>query len=381
LDELRNDAKVVYQDELMKQDGVTRVPGVVRHFDENQAFKLRGDLDIGGLKEQSAIRETIPYGDKLEEYKFFNRYAPGSMGESVSVADILKELGYRGGSRKLTDKQMEKFLPKLQEELRARFPKGFLLKDTQSSQSGGVFPKHTDDLTALNKLYKERDLGNMFDQRMKGIDNAAAMGPVYRDMQQEPGWAGRVLSIMQRSPEHVLAQEMLPIERKTGLRGSLADLLENPRSQEVRVHVERGQAIPELAMSRYDPLMHVFERDKLHGAAEFAQSIVDKLPAKYRNSNFGMDIAPMQGGGYRMIESNPSARSGVIRQHPIGSELLARQLTGRWSAPVSALGGGVAAAGGGAAGYLGGKALQARQQQQQQQQQQPLQDLKQTPLT
>jgi hypothetical protein len=256
------------------------------------------------------------------------------------------------------------------------------MKETQGVQSGGVFPKHTDDLTALRKLYMERDLGNVFDNRAKEYNLSGANTiELFRQMQQEPGWAGRVLDIMQKSPEHVLVQEMLPLERKTGLRASLADYLKNPSSQEVRVHVERGQAIPELAMSRYDPLMHVLERDKLHGAAEFAQSIVNKLPAKYRTGTFGMDIAPMQGGGYRLIESNPSPRSGLLTQHPLAPELHGRQMTGRWSAPVSALGGSVAAAGGGAAGYLGGKALQTRQQQQQQQQQQPVQDLKQTPLT
>jgi hypothetical protein len=360
IDRLRNDGNVLYGPELLAQTGKPqKVPGLVRHVWDTGTDKVTGAMNLGAGTAQKPIVDLLHGGDKAREAEFFSRYAPGAMGETLSLDKVLQEMGHSPRKGRIGRKRLEKLLPELQQHLRTRFPQGFVMKETRGVQSAGRFPTHKDDLLDLLNTYDQQNLGQVFQDKLNAVARSQAKNtnPVYREMQQTPGWSGRVLDQLRTSPDNVLVQEMLPIERKEGLRGTLADLLGNPRNQEIRVHVEGGRAVPELAVSRYDPLMHVFDRQKLTDAAAYAQSIIDKLPEEYRAANYAMDIAPVQTGGFKLVESNPTANSGLLSNVPLAPELLARQMTGRWGKHVAGAGAGAAAVGAGTAGALAGKGL------------------------
>jgi hypothetical protein len=171
---------------------------------------------------------------------------------------------------------------------------------------------------------------------------------------------------MAKNPGQALVQRKIKIQKPGAIRTALGEAIgANPISKELRVHVINGQVIPEMTFARFDPTVHVFDRQHLSGASEFAQKhIMDKMPKHMRNSSFNMDIAPLEGGGYRMIESNPGSNSGIIdvRKNPFAGAMMRKGLTGQWGKEVAGAGAAVGAGAVGAGAYGIAKAKQEPEQ-------------------
>jgi len=322
------------------------VPGAVRQFGPFEEAWVKGRKHTGAGGKMEALEERIGE-DKWKEYQFFQRHAPGSMPETVNVGGVIKDLGYKKIPK--GKKQRAQLLDELQAELRQRYPEGFIMKELGGVQSGGIFPTHKSEFSKLHQQFGESGLEKPIEQMWAGTYpgadklNASDIDKIIAGWKQDPSYAGRVLQNIMKDPRSAIVQRNVNIEKPGFLRRMVGKAMGQPASKEVRVHVEGGRAIPELAVPRFDPTMGFMEPGKVRGAAEHAQGIIDKLPKTYGNTGtFAMDIAPLEGGGYTLIEANPGGQSGLLFRDPTAGPKLRKALTGRWG-PGAA--GGMAAAG------------------------------------
>lgn len=331
---------VIYKRELQ---GKVNVPGGVRYQTPSAMRLVIGDAAGGSTFEDYDLDRML--FDKFHEYSFFDKHAPGAMPASENVGDVLKGMGKSRDY--IPEAQRAETFGALREELKKKFPKGFLLKELDGLQSGGRFPTESDDFDALFNRYLQKVKDGGFtipDSAGTPLERQDWM----RKFQADPDFSGRVLRQASNDPREVMVQEKLPLEKLTGIRAWLNKALgQNNMSKELRVHVENGVATPELTTSRFDILGSVLNRKGQREAAQYAQSIIDKLPEKQRAGTFAMDIAPIQGGGYKLIESNPTGRSGLLFTDPRMAANMFKHYTGQHSQAVAGLG---AAAGGLAAG-------------------------------
>lgn len=329
---------VRYTSEL--RDKIPHVPGVVMHDQPGQQW-AHGDINLVANAAADHASEVFHGGDKLREWQIFNHVAPGAMARSEGVADVLAGLGHdvghpdprRGGQqagafRRVMSENGERrggMFDALEAKLRERYPHGYLLKDNNASATGGKFPSDAHHL---------RDL-------------AAGDGP-----------AARTLVNVVKDPRSVMVQEKLPLAQGSWLDRQLARVKGLPATQEVRVHVMNGAVVPHLTVPRFAPTMAVTGRATMRGADAYARDLVGKLPEELRQGSYAMDVAPLQGGGYKLIESNPGYRSGFMSpgNMPLIGPKSHKAFTGQHSQAVAGLG---AAAGAGVAA-LGARAVAKR---------------------
>jgi len=345
-----------------------RAKGVVRLSDPEDKGFITGQRTVGNDPAHEEIVDRIG-ASKIEEANFFQKYAPGSMGRSESVKDILARLGH--SSMPQDAEGQHAMLAKLQDHLRESYPKGFVMKDVAGYRSNGRFPSEEHNFNDLRRQFKEDKLPEMMARVHSGEI------PEYEGipkMTAYPSYSGRVLEGLINNPESAMVQEKINIRQPEGIRKWVAEALHNPNSDnywrrsihpsnEMRVHVEGGAAIPELTIPRYDPTMYLTDSGTLARATEFAQNTVNQFPEKYRGMSYAMDVVPTAEGGFKMIESNPGGASGFLYPDvmPSSGPILRRQLTGRWGnasagamagAGATALGTGVGAATAAASPYL-----------------------------
>lgn len=314
------------------------VPGVVRHFGPRGAKAFSGDVNVGLNQDMPTL---VGAGrDKMKEYNFFNEHAPGSMSPSESLSDVLKTLGYASVPK--GPKARARMFDELQTHLKGKYDKGFLLKDTNGVQSGGFFPDETDNFNSLLTRYRNSGLA----QKTKEMRRAAnGDSNKLNDMMEklrntgDGAYSGRVLHKAVRDPSKVMVQEK--IQRAPG------------GNREYRVHVENGQVLPSLVSTRFLEPGSILNRKEQLEAARHAQEWVNKLPGKYRQGTFGMDVMPSADNGFKLVESNPSGRSGLLGLLPHSGVVLHKHYTGQHGVPVAA---GMAAAGAAGAGLAAGGA-------------------------
>lgn len=311
----------------MRSGGAARIPGAVMHNLPGEQF-ARGNVDLIANPASDAVSSAFDYGNKMREYELFNHFAPGSMAKSESVSNVLSELGHDLGHRDPSRhaKQVEAFrrhmsdnsarrrdmLEGLEGKLREKYPKGYLLKDVDASATGGKFPSDAHNLREL----------------------ATGDGP-----------AAQTMVNAVKDPRSVMVQEKLPLAQGTWLDRQFAKIRGLPATKEVRVHVMNGAVVPELTTARFSPTMHVLDRDKLHGANDYARDLMSKLPEGLREGTYAMDVAPLVGGGYKLVESNPGYRSGFLSagNNPLIGVQSHKAFTGRHSQAVAGLGAGIGA--------------------------------------
>lgn len=340
-----------YKDELRRtaaknKGQLPHIPGAVMHDLPGEQL-ARGNVDL--ISNRAADEATSHFGnqDKWREYQIFNQFAPGAMAPSSNIRDVLSELGYQVGHKnpELRAKQYEAFrkqmaanpkareemLNKLQGRLKEKYGPGYLLKDIDAAATGGKFP--TD---------KHR----------------------FSDLAEQNSPEGKTLTNLIKNPSTVMAQEKLPLEQGTWLDRQFAKIRGLPSSKEVRVHVMNGAVAPDLTVPRFSPTMFLTGRKKMRGAEDFTRDLLGKLPEELRHGTYALDVAPVTGGGYRLIESNPGYRSGLLnpQNYPLTGPLAHRQFTGQWSKPVAGIGTGMGAAALGAAGAAGMHAMQPQEE-------------------
>jgi len=310
---------------------------------------------LGGPSSRKSMNKVTDRFDELEDKLFesqlLEKYAPGTSARTLS----LKDLKAKHGIKLRRGKNFEGDLAGLQNVLKKEFGKGFIMKSRgirdvvdPGVASSGVFPT---DKTNFRTAYKQWQ--KMRPEFMAARKGSSDVNPIMEKFRTRKGFEGRIFEEMPHN--NVVFQERLPLKRHGGSLGAKMKAKGFAPSQEYRVHMLGGKVIPSMAMQRY-PAMHplaTLDLIKARRAGRWAQkNVVNKLPKEYRDLSYGMDIAPLKGGGYRVIETNPGGMSGLL-DNPLGSHGLYKGVTGRHTKPVSALmgaGAGIAGAGATAAG-------------------------------
>jgi hypothetical protein len=307
---------LVYTDRALPKSP-KQVKGVARLSDpEDKAF-VQGQRTVGASPEHARVTRRIG-NSKMEEAAFFQKHAPGSMGKSESLKDVLGRLGHNEMPQ--DPAAQAAMLDQLQAHLKETYPQGFVMKDNAGYRSNGRFPSEEHNFNDLRRQFNEDRLPEMLASIRRGdIPEYEAIPK----MTAYPSYSGRVLETMLKDPASAMVQEKIPIRQPAGLRKWVVDKLHNPRSSqywrrsvqpsnEMRVHVEGGAAIPELTIPRYDPTMRFAEPGTMNRATEFAQNTVNQFPDKYKGMSFAMDVVPTTEGGFKIIESNPGGQSGFL---------------------------------------------------------------------
>lgn len=296
-------------------------------------------------------------GDKLVEHRLLKNIAPDTVARTSSLGELLKKHRIKPPTK---GRITRKYLEGIQEALRTEFPKGHIIKTRgeakavdQLAGSSGKFPTENTDLWESYRLW--RRMGPAFKKRMATSNSPNKVIGAFRC---KPGYEGRVIEDLKN--KNVIFQEKLPI-KGYGKR-TTENLLRKGHgtTQEFRIHVLGGQASPELAMPRYPGMSPttLVNTVKARRAAKWLQKeVVDNLPHTHRHLPMAVDVAPLKGGGFKVIELNAGNESGLLdaMNNPLASHQMHRVFTGKYSRPVAATMG-VAAGGAGIGLGLGANA-------------------------
>jgi hypothetical protein len=299
--------------------------------------------------------------DKLFEMQVLEKHAPGTGIKTRPISDIMDE-----NNIYLDPQQGEFFernLQDLQGELRKQYPQGFFLKPRfGDAASSGMFPTDKSDFV---KLY--RDWGKMrpeYKAHQARVERAVATGKgtnaneAAEKYRKQEGYSGRVFD-----PEFLndlMVQEKINIQKHAPEVASRMRATGAGPTKEFRIHSMGGEIIPGLSSPRYFTGAVkdlVTEHPAANAAGRwFQKKVLSRLPKEYQGIPMAADIAPIEGGGYRVVELNPEFRSGVLMKTPFGGQHVYKHMTGRYTPEMSAIRG-LGLGGLGAGAVAGGQAV------------------------
>ena len=283
---------------------------------------------IKPLEEPSSAIKPLTKDLKTYEAEFFNRYAPWAIPKSV----VLK-------GTKLKGSQAER-ARQLREVLNTRIGREWVLKHSGDYQTAGSLLTEKTDFGKLVEAFGKRKgswkvpgTGHTLQQirRLERTDPQRYIDVMRKNrklMQYE-----RLRKIL-RQPGSGLGQEKLQLiekKRRVSSQTPYSQRLLNflsPKSsktrytkqpKEYRVHLVGGHVMPATAprywtgigpemLAPVSPALTKETRD-LH---QFAKRVLKSLPAKARQASYALDIAPIKGGGFKIVEANPLGYSGFL---------------------------------------------------------------------
>lgn len=307
-----------------------------------------------GGREATRAAERIESlgGDKLLESQLLAKHAPGAMADTVALEDFMKTHGLK----LRRGKSFESDLQKIEDTLKKNYGEGYLIKTRGQriggdigAASSGSFPTEQHSLLDLHQQWQK-----MKPQFRKAYVKAKNPVEAVEQFRNQEGFRGRIIEEMLN--KNTIIQKKLPLVefpeavakkmRKGGYGGT----------KEYRVHALGGKALPGMATPRYPSGWRTIpEMWKAQKARKwFQKEVLNKLPEEYRHIGYGADVAPLEGGGFKVIELNPGGDSGLLATNPFGVHGLYRAVTGRYSQPAAATLGGIGAlVGGGLGAALG----------------------------
>ena len=283
--------------------GQAKVEGALLH---DAVASAQGDVDLLGNR-TTTFKKLFGDGDKAVEAKIFQKYAPGSVPGTTLMSEL--DVPFFGNRLKAYE-----------EQLRQKYPGGFVIKTTRGVATKGKFPT---DAKAL-------------------AETLAAGGP-----------EADVLKQLLRNPSKVIAQEKVKIKPGNVLDQLWGALRGTPSTQEMRVHVFNGAVVPDLTLPRFSPFASMSTAAQATQAENFIKDVLNRLPKDMQKGTYSFDVAPVVSGGFKIIESNPGYRSGFLSwgHNPLAGFQMHRAITGR-SSPIGAgIGAGLAGVGAGLAAH------------------------------
>lgn len=345
-----------YGGELPKAlEGTKAKPAAVWSGHE-EPFAKRFDPSFGPYRGETEMGEFMPQlvehlSDKAEQAKLLAQIAPGAAPRTLTMADLPKGLRIRA-------KTLQHDLPKLQAFLEKEFGgKEWIMKPSIGREGGdiaaassGKFPGGKTDLMAAHKQWLK--MRPEYRKAVAEIEESVTdsdINKVIEAFRTRPGFEGRVIDELLH--KNVIFQEKLPLQQFSPRLAKKMEARGLAPTKEYRIHSIGGKAIPSMSTPRYysGPISSLIESIKARRAAKWLQkNVLDKMTGSEKELAYGMDVAPLKGGGYKIIEMNPGGRSGLLESHPLMPHLLHKAVTGRYS-PVAAgvlgLGGAGAATG------------------------------------
>jgi hypothetical protein len=291
-----------------------------------EATKLKWGRSRKGLK-------SPEFEDKLYEMLVLKKHAPKAGIRSEAIEDVIKR-----NKIKVTPENREESLRQLQEILRKEYPKGFFIKPRAfDASSAGKFPTEKSDFAELAQQWeglrptylKNEEAVRAAQAAGKAVDVNKAVWAV----RGQKGYAGRVFDDL--SKKNLMVQEKIPIKMHSKqVAKEMKRIGDFPGTKEYRVHMIGGEPVKGLSTPRYytgNPVTFTREYMDAQNAATWGKKELSRLPAKYRGVPMALDVAPLEGGGYKILEMNPGMASGMIEVNPIGGQHLYKHLTGRYT--------------------------------------------------
>lgn len=236
-----------------------------------------------GLSNQF-IGEFIEH--KYHEALFWSQYAPGAMAKTKTLAEFVS------ASTSGAD---------LQKSLDETFPEGWVIK--------GAFESATQEQFIITDRHNIEEQLSLYSEsfedfqalREKAIAEAAGNNPDLqaRMTREHPAFFGWRLKRYMKFPENAIVQSRLDIK------------------SEYRVEAIGGQVIGgDSTIPRYQYDIPASEdwrdAEEIKKVEAFVRQTLEKLPLKLRATPFAFDIAVLQDGSLRLIESNPLSNSGFL---------------------------------------------------------------------
>jgi len=208
------------------------------------------------------------------------------MNRTVRIGDIMKRNGIRQGQADAG--------ARLQEALRKELGSKFIVKPTKGyATAGSSLPtEKMDPVDFMDTLRARNGLAvQNYDKTFKGPVNFIAQKR--HELQKN----NRLYTAIDN-----LVSKMTKSEYSTGGGGA----------KEWRVHTSGGKVVPYASSGRGSMLSQAlpYYSPNMRKAEAAAQKMLDKMPAKFRNSSFGFDIAKTKDGKFVLIETNPSSFGG-----------------------------------------------------------------------
>lgn len=253
--------------------------------------------------------------NKARQARVAREFAPEMMPETISIQELRKmyKLPLRKGKHFAED------LKAIQRAAEEHLGGRALIKPSAARAGGdvgaasmGAFPSTSSNLTDLHKRWKEIEKAYRKAQETESFLGAQS------EFTAMPGYKGRLVDEMLAN--NAIFQRKVPIKAMPSGVG-----------HEYRVHVVGGRAVPSMAVPWVEPqglLDRLSQKLMARRAARWAQKQVDLLPEEYKGISMGMDVVPLQGGGFRALELNPGGQSGFL-DFPGSAQKLYRTLTGR----------------------------------------------------
>lgn len=202
--------------------------------------------------------------------------------------------------------------------------RGYIIKGRSESATIGSPLLHTDDLSKMYRSLKNKSMQLPAkvqklapDEQMHWIRSKVLMG-TYRmqDLLNNPDKliAQRLLDIKKLSPSQEYANKSL-----NAMLGRLG--VNVSTIPEYRVHVINGKVVPGTTVAKHLPIsaftgINPYGAGKVERAAQrMVNTLMKKDPSFVDKQTFGLDIAPVRGGGFKLIETNPEAYSGYLNPY------------------------------------------------------------------
>jgi hypothetical protein len=251
--------------------------------------------------------------DKYVEALFWNELVPGAMPQTLLLSDILPS-HFVGAHQDLSRLDVEIDLLRL--KLSDRFPSGWVLKGVREANSNTRIVTDKTDLKSEMHAYFASDFDAFRKQtlvRMAGYEEDY----IYQELQTHKNYLGWKISNYLLNGDLAIVQERVAI------------------AAEFRVEVIAGQVIAGATIDRH----HYFKTeilgqsiapdtrvDIIQKIDAATQAFVDRLPPRFRQTNFAIDAALLKNGEVVFIETNPGSESGYLIDENSSVELLNQRL-------------------------------------------------------
>lgn len=281
-DEFRYGAKILYVDGPPPAKPV-QVDGIVVHSTLEEAAYYIGTSNP--LLEHLEAFRRIEH-DKYFEAELVRGVVPAAYARTELVSHIWPAAA--GGDAPSAEVRLRR----LEAEMHARYPGGFVLKPISSFSTDGQFPSERTPFAALYAAYLVEAKPAADALRAAKTDETEA----HLQLKQLPSYPGRILDAVLHAPHTVMIQERLDIAEADGV------------IDEYRVHVVGGEVLEGATEHRWDNY-RALAPAKIREAEAFVGAVMQKLPAPYNALTYGCDVVRLTDGSLRLMECNPGWES------------------------------------------------------------------------
>jgi hypothetical protein len=302
---------------------VRRIKGVVFNEGLKDAKIVRGSVNM--TAENAKLYKH--FDNKLNEAAFLQRFAPGSVAKTESMADLISKLGLKTPAANATAAEKQLFLQQLEDGLRQQYPKGFFIKGIKDFNTGGnLIHDRVGNFAKMHEgfLKEYAPARDKILAANKGAGDPAAI--IQSSLRDHPFASGRTLEELMANPKNAIVQERMELAKWTTKK--------LPRDvqpfDEFRLHVVDGNVVPGATSHRWSITETVDRVDELGKIESWAQQQFAKFPRGVRQRlSFAPDVVRLEDGSYKFIELNVGGESGFLYRNPLAANAVTEAVTGQ----------------------------------------------------